>query len=46
MENFIKLLEGAHEMDKHFKETPLHKNVSCYVINFFINAALNCYSSE
>ncbi|CAH8649086.1 unnamed protein product [Schistosoma haematobium] len=27
MENFIKLLEGAHEMDKHFKETPLHKNL-------------------
>ncbi|CAH8592186.1 unnamed protein product [Schistosoma turkestanicum] len=27
MENFIKLLEGAHEMDKHFKETPLHKNI-------------------
>lgn len=27
MDNFVKLLEGAHEMDKHFKETPLHKNI-------------------
>ncbi|CAH8622123.1 unnamed protein product [Heterobilharzia americana] len=27
MENFIKLLEGAHEMDKHFREMPLHKNI-------------------
>ncbi|CAH8868763.1 unnamed protein product [Trichobilharzia szidati] len=27
MDNFIKLLEGAHAMDKHFKETPLHKNI-------------------
>ncbi|KAK4475659.1 hypothetical protein MN116_000928, partial [Schistosoma mekongi] len=27
MENFIKLLEGAHEMDKHFKEMPLHRNI-------------------
>ncbi|KAK0426300.1 hypothetical protein QR680_009631 [Steinernema hermaphroditum] len=26
-ENFQKLLEGAHFMDKHFKETPLEDNV-------------------
>ncbi|KAG5442913.1 Glucose-6-phosphate isomerase [Clonorchis sinensis] len=27
MDNFIQLLEGAHAMDKHFKEAPLHKNL-------------------
>lgn len=26
-ENFEKLLQGAHGMDKHFKETPLEKNL-------------------
>ncbi|CED83630.1 glucose-6-phosphate isomerase [Phaffia rhodozyma] len=26
-ENFEQLLAGAHEMDKHFKETPLEKNL-------------------
>jgi len=26
-ENFAKLLDGAHAMDKHFHETPLEKNV-------------------
>lgn len=25
--NFIELLEGAHAMDKHFKETPFEKNI-------------------
>jgi glucose-6-phosphate isomerase len=25
--NFVQLLEGAHQMDKHFKETPLKKNI-------------------
>jgi len=27
MDNFIELLEGAHEMDKHFQEAPLEKNM-------------------
>ncbi|CAL8081756.1 unnamed protein product [Calicophoron daubneyi] len=27
MDHFIELLEGAHAMDKHFKEAPLHKNL-------------------
>lgn len=27
MDNFIKMLEGAHEMDKHFQEQPLEKNI-------------------
>ncbi len=27
MDNFIELLEGAHEMDVHFQETPLDKNI-------------------
>lgn len=27
MDNFEKLLDGAHAMDKHFKETPLERNV-------------------
>ncbi|MEJ1241909.1 glucose-6-phosphate isomerase [Chryseolinea sp. T2] len=26
-ENFVQLLEGAHAMDKHFRETPFEKNV-------------------
>ncbi len=26
-ENFIELLEGAHAMDKHFRETPFEKNI-------------------
>ncbi|KAJ4982550.1 Glucose-6-phosphate isomerase [Stagonosporopsis vannaccii] len=26
-DNFHKFLEGAHAMDKHFKETPLEKNI-------------------
>lgn len=26
-ENFEELLAGAHEMDKHFKEAPLEKNL-------------------
>ncbi len=27
MDNFIEMLEGAHEMDKHFQETPLDQNI-------------------
>jgi len=26
-ENFVKLLEGAHEMDNHFRDTPFEKNI-------------------
>lgn len=26
-ENFVQLLEGAHSMDKHFRETPFDKNI-------------------
>jgi glucose-6-phosphate isomerase len=26
-ENFVKLLEGAHAMDKHFKDEPFEKNI-------------------
>jgi glucose-6-phosphate isomerase len=26
-ENFAELLQGAHEMDRHFRETPLEKNI-------------------
>lgn len=26
-DNFIKLLEGAHFMDNHFKDTPIEQNV-------------------
>jgi len=26
-ENFVQLLEGAHAMDKHFRETPFEKNI-------------------
>jgi glucose-6-phosphate isomerase len=26
-ENFVELLEGAHAMDKHFRETPFEKNI-------------------
>lgn len=28
MDNFERLLAGAHAMDKHFKETPIEKNVT------------------
>ncbi|MCK5503859.1 MAG: glucose-6-phosphate isomerase [Thermodesulfovibrionia bacterium] len=41
-ENFIELLEGAHDMDRHFKETPFEKNIpvllaliSVWYNNFF-----------
>ncbi len=27
MDNFIEMLEGAHEMDKHFQEQPLEQNI-------------------
>ncbi len=27
MDNFIKMLEGAHEMDEHFQSAPLEKNI-------------------
>ena len=27
MDNFIEMLEGAHEMDKHFQEEPLETNI-------------------
>ena len=27
MDNFIEILQGAHEMDKHFQEQPLEKNI-------------------
>ncbi len=27
MDNFIKMLEGAHEMDEHFRREPLEKNI-------------------
>jgi len=27
MDNFIKMLEGAHEMDEHFRSAPLEKNI-------------------
>ncbi len=27
MDNFIEMLEGAHEMDQHFQETPLDQNI-------------------
>ncbi len=40
--NFVQLLEGAHAMDRHFKETPFEKNIpvilaliSCWYINFW-----------
>ena len=26
-DNFVKLLEGAHAMDRHFRETPFEKNI-------------------
>lgn len=26
-QNFLKILEGGHSMDKHFKDTPFHKNI-------------------
>lgn len=42
MENFEKLLEGAHKMDLHFKNTPFEKNIpvlaaliSVWYTNFF-----------
>ncbi len=41
-ENFMELLEGAHEMDDHFRKTPFGKNIpvmlaliSVWYINFF-----------
>lgn len=41
-ENFVELLEGAHAMDRHFRETPLESNIpvilaliSIWYINFF-----------
>lgn len=40
--NFLQLLEGAHEMDKHFRETPFGENIpvimaliSIWNLNFF-----------
>ncbi len=27
MDNFLEMLQGAHEMDKHFQETPLEENI-------------------
>ena len=26
-ENFLRILEGAHWMDRHFRETPFHRNI-------------------
>jgi glucose-6-phosphate isomerase len=41
-ENFVELLEGAHAMDRHFRETPFEKNIpvilaliSIWYNNFF-----------
>jgi len=41
-DNFIALLEGAHAMDRHFRETPFNKNIpvilaltGIWYINFF-----------
>ena len=42
MENFEQLLNGAHDIDNHFKEAPLHENIpvilallGVWYINFF-----------
>ncbi|HSW70188.1 MAG TPA: glucose-6-phosphate isomerase [Gammaproteobacteria bacterium] len=42
MENFYEFLDGAHEMDQHFRETPFNKNIpvllgllGIWYINFF-----------
>ncbi|WP_417548961.1 glucose-6-phosphate isomerase [Methylophaga sp.] len=42
MDNFIRLLEGGHEMDNHFRSTPLAENIpvimgmlGIWYINFF-----------
>ncbi|PFH47423.1 hypothetical protein AMATHDRAFT_67792 [Amanita thiersii Skay4041] len=42
-DNFEQLLQGAHGMDKHFKETPLEKNlpVLLAVIGLFYNDFFN-----
>lgn len=43
-ENFTKLLEGAHYMDKHFCEAPLEKNIP--VLMAMIGVwYINCYSA-
>ena len=35
-ENFVKLLEGAHFMDTHFRTAPLEKNVRFVSISIFV----------
>ena len=41
-EQFVELLEGAHDMDKHFRDSEFHENIpvilaliSCWYINFW-----------
>jgi glucose-6-phosphate isomerase len=44
-DNFVDLLQGAHEMDRHFRETPFEKNIPVILAligiwyNNFFNAA-------
>lgn len=47
MDNFLAFLGGAHEMDLHFRHSPLHKNIpvtlaliSIWYINFFETRSL------
>jgi len=41
MENFEQLLQGAHEMDEHFQDTPLEKNLP--VIMGLLGVWYNCF---
>jgi len=41
MENFEQLLQGAHEMDEHFQNTPLEKNLP--VIMGLLGVWYNCF---
>lgn len=36
MDNFEKLLAGAHFMDQHFKTAPLEKNVSQLILRLLM----------
>ncbi|VDO00451.1 unnamed protein product [Rodentolepis nana] len=45
MDNFERLLDGAHAMDKHFKETPIEKNIPM-ILGLLGVMYINAYKAE
>nr|CUU99314.1 hypothetical transcript [Hymenolepis microstoma] len=45
MDNFERLLDGAHAMDKHFKETPIEKNIPL-ILGLLGVMYINAYKAE